>query len=79
LKFAFVDQDGSLIIGCSVVNKGTVNEKMISCCRPPFYRAVDSELLKEVNAQMERAMLLLYKMMLNGHQNGKWKDMEPKR
>lgn len=46
--------------------EGTLNEKMISCCKPPFYMAVDPELLKEVNAHMERAMLLLYEMMLNG-------------
>jgi hypothetical protein len=46
--------------------EGTLNEKMISCCKPPFYRAVDPELLKEVNEQMERAMLLLYEMMLKG-------------
>lgn len=47
--------------------EGTFNEKMISCCRSPFYTAVDPELLKEVNAQLERAMLLLYEMMLNGY------------
>jgi hypothetical protein len=46
--------------------EGTLNEKMISCCSPPFYMAVDPELLKEVDAFMERAMLLLYEMMLNG-------------
>lgn len=45
--------------------EGSLNEKMISCCRPPFYKAVDPELLKEVNAQMERAMLLLYEKMLH--------------
>jgi hypothetical protein len=47
--------------------EGTLNEKMISCCRTPFYSAVDPELLKEINGQMERAMLLLYQMMLNGY------------
>jgi len=44
--------------------EGTLNEKKISCCRPPFYISVDPQLLKEVNAQMETAMLLLYEMML---------------
>lgn len=46
--------------------EGTLNEARISCCRPPFYRAVDPQLLKEVNVHMERAMLLLYQIMLNG-------------
>jgi len=45
--------------------EGTLNEMRISCCAPPFYRPIDPELLKEVNAQMERAMLLLYEVMLN--------------
>lgn len=45
--------------------EGTLNEKRISCCKPPFYRAVDLDLLSQVNAQMERAMLLLYETMLN--------------
>ncbi|MDP1880412.1 MAG: hypothetical protein Q8K60_05685, partial [Parachlamydiaceae bacterium] len=44
--------------------EGTLNEKRISCCKPPYYRTIDPELLKEVNAQMEKAMLLLYKIML---------------
>lgn len=46
--------------------EGTLNETRISCCRPPFYAAVDPQLLKEVDAHMERAMLLLYEIMLNG-------------
>ena len=46
--------------------EGTLNEKRISCCKPPFYRAVDPKLLKQVDREMERAMLLLYEMMLNG-------------
>lgn len=45
--------------------EGTLNETRISCCKPPFYTAVDPTLLKEVNAHMERAMLLLYEIMLN--------------
>jgi hypothetical protein len=45
--------------------EGTLNETRISCCKPPFYKVVDPELLKEANAQMERAMLLLYAEMLN--------------
>lgn len=47
--------------------EGTANEQMISCCKPPFYRSIDPELFKEVNVQMERAMLLLYGIMLNRH------------
>lgn len=46
---------------------GTLNEKTISYCHPPFYTAIDPTLLKEVNAHMERAMLLLYEIMLNEH------------
>jgi hypothetical protein len=49
----------------AIEEEGTLNETRISCCEPPFYTAVDSELFREVNAQMERAMLLLYEMMLN--------------
>ena len=44
--------------------EGTLNETRISCCRPPFYKAVDQALLKEVNTHMEKAMLLLYQIML---------------
>jgi hypothetical protein len=51
----------------AIEEEGTLNEKRIACCMPPFYTAVTPELLKEVNAQMERAMLLLYEIMLNGH------------
>ena len=50
--------------------EGTLNEKRIAFCRPSFYRAVDPELLKEVNAQMERAMLFLHQTTLNGHAQG---------
>lgn len=45
--------------------EGTLNERRISCCNPPFYKAVDPELLKEVNVHMCRAMLLLYEIMLS--------------
>lgn len=45
--------------------EGTLNEKRISLGEPPYYRSVDPKLFKEVNAKMERAMLLLYKEMLN--------------
>lgn len=51
----------------AIEEEGTLNEKMISLCEPPFYVAVDPELLKEVNIQMERAMILLYDQMLNVH------------
>lgn len=44
---------------------GSVNEKRISFCAHPFYRMVDPALLAKVNVQMERAMLLLYKVMLS--------------
>lgn len=50
--------------------EGTLNEKRISYCKPPFYKAIDPELLKEVNAHMKRAMLLLYEIMLNQHSPG---------
>lgn len=45
---------------------GTHNEKRISCGFPPFYRAVDPEILDEANAQLKVAMLLLYDIMLTG-------------
>lgn len=43
---------------------GTLNEKSISCCYPPFYAAIDPELMKEVNIKLEKAMLLFYQVML---------------
>lgn len=46
--------------------EGTLNEKRISCCKTPFYKAVDQELLKEVNTHMERGMFLLYENMIHG-------------
>jgi len=45
--------------------EGTLNEKRIACCIPPFYTAIDPELLKEAHAQLEKSMLLLYEIMLN--------------
>lgn len=44
--------------------EGTLNEKRITFGEPPFYRAIDPELFDEVNAQMEKAMLLLYEIIL---------------
>lgn len=44
---------------------GTLNEKRISFCAAPFYRAVEPNLLEEVSIQLEKAMLLLYEVMLN--------------
>jgi hypothetical protein len=44
---------------------GTLNEERISYCKPPFYAAVEPELLNEVAVQMEKAMTLLYRVMLN--------------
>ncbi len=49
----------------AIEEEGTLNERRISICAPPFYRTVDRELLEEVNEKMERAMLLLYEVMLN--------------
>ena len=49
--------------------KGTLNDQRISCCKPPFYKAVAPELLQEVDAHMEKAMLLLYEIMLQGCKN----------
>jgi hypothetical protein len=45
--------------------EGTLNEKRISLCEPPFYAPIDPGLFQEANAQMEKAMLLLYEIMLN--------------
>ena len=45
--------------------EGTLQEKRISCCKAPFYRAINPELLEEIDAHMEKAMLLLYEVMLN--------------
>ncbi len=45
--------------------EGSLNETRISCCKIPFYTAVDPTLLQEVNGHMQRAMLLLYEIMLN--------------
>ena len=42
--------------------EGTLNEKTISYCHPPFYKAIEPALLKEVNAQMEKAMLLFIRL-----------------
>lgn len=49
----------------AIEEEGTLNERCISCCEPPFYYPIDAELFQEVNEQMERAMLLLYEAMLN--------------
>jgi len=43
--------------------EGTLNEKRISACKPPFYRAVDRELLMKIDAQLGKAMLLLHQQM----------------
>lgn len=76
LRLAFILQynEGKMTYHClggfwklpskALEEEGTLNEQRISRCAPPFYRAIDRELLKEVNAQMERAMLLLYEAML---------------
>ena len=51
---------------CKAIEEtGTLNEKRISCCAPPFYWAVEPTLLSQVNIKLERAMLLLYEVMLN--------------
>lgn len=48
-------------------SSATLNEKHISCCKPPFYAPIDPTLLHEVNAHLENAMLLLYDQMLDNH------------
>lgn len=45
--------------------EGTLNEKRTSCGKPPLYSVLDPALLVEINAQMEKAMLLLYEIMLS--------------
>jgi hypothetical protein len=78
LRLAFILQytEGKMTYHClggfwklppkSLEEEGTLNETRISLCEPPFYTPIDPELFKEINLQMERAMLLLYEMMLNG-------------
>jgi len=43
---------------------GTLNEKRISCCIPPFYNKVNPVLFEEINKKLEIAMLLLYENMI---------------
>lgn len=51
---------------CKAINEsGNLNEKHISCCKLPFYREVNPELLQQINKHLECAMLLLYKVMLD--------------
>ncbi len=76
LRLAFILQcsEGQLSYHClggfwklppkSLDEEGTLNEKTISLCEPPFYAPIDPELFVEINPQMERAMLLLYEVML---------------
>lgn len=49
----------------SLQSVATLNEKHISCCKPPFYAPINPKLHQEVEAHMEKAMLLLYEQMLN--------------
>lgn len=51
--------------GKAMEEDGTLNEKRISLCAPPFYQTVEPKLLSQVNIKLERAMLLLYEVMLN--------------
>ena len=46
--------------------EGSVNEQRISCGDPPFYQVIDPDLFTEVSAQLERGMIMLYEVMLNG-------------
>jgi len=48
----------------AIEEEGTLNEKRISFGKGPFYKAVDPELFIEVDAHLEKAMLLLYERML---------------
>lgn len=43
----------------------SLNKKMISFCEIPFYKKINSDLLDEINIEVEKAMKLLYKIMLN--------------
>lgn len=45
--------------------QGTLNEIRISHGEPPFYTAIEPELLEEIDMHMKKAMLLLYETMLN--------------
>ena len=49
----------------SLEEEGTLNETRISLCEPPFYAPIDPDLFIAVNREMEKAMLLLYEIMLN--------------
>lgn len=44
--------------------EGTLNEQRISYCKIPFYESVNPELFKEIDIEMEKAMILLYQEML---------------
>ncbi|MFV0339404.1 MAG: hypothetical protein ACK5MA_02060 [Parachlamydiaceae bacterium] len=65
-KMSYHCMGGYWKLPCKAIEEeGTLNEKHISFGDPPFYKAIDQELFNEVNAQMERAMLLLYDKMLS--------------
>ena len=51
----------------SLQEEGTLNQTRVSCCKPPFYDRIDAHIYQEVNEQMEKAMLLLYDIMLHDH------------
>lgn len=49
----------------AIEEEGPLNETRISCCKAPFYQAVDPQVFEMVNAHMGRTMLLLYEKMLH--------------
>ncbi len=56
---------GFVKLPCKALEEdGTLNETRTSYGEPPFYKAIDPELFAEINVHMERAMLLLYEIML---------------
>ena len=65
-KMTYHSLGGFCKLPCKALEEeGTLNETKISCCKPPFYKAFDDALLQEINVHMEKAMLLLYEVMLH--------------
>ena len=48
----------------AIEEEGTLNEKSITICSQPFYDTVEPILLKKINKEMKKVMLLFYKVML---------------
>jgi hypothetical protein len=45
--------------------EGTLNQKRMSYCKVPYYRAVDPDLYREVDAKLQDAMITLYGSIVN--------------